>query len=155
MSSSRESSTDSEDYLANCPLNDPGVGVTPGCGVKVGHMRDKGCNVTVLPEGPLPEPPLMPEAIKDTRFDVNPQEMFFVCDRCGKRVQPRCVNMPVDGDYQARKLAINNHTFRGRWEAGENFLWFCISCLAITEGKQVEVVWAERGSSLKPHPYRM
>ena len=134
MSSSGSSSTDSEDYLDN--------------GAKPGGDGE----VTVHPGSPLPDPPLLPETINDTRFEKKPQVLFFICDRCGKRVQPPCVNMPVDGDYQARKIAIDNHTFRGRWKAGENFLWYCFACLAITEGKPVADVWAERGSSRQPYP---
>ena len=151
MSSSGSSSTDSEDYLDN--------------GAKPGGDGE----VTVHQRSPLPEPPLLPETINDTRFDVQPQVVFFICDRCGKRVQPRCVDMPVDGDYQARKIsitnvdgdyqarkiAINNHTFRGRWKAGENFLWYCFACLAITEGKPIADLWAERGSTFTPYPRHM
>ena len=134
MSSSGSSSTDSEDYLDNSAK--PG-----GDG-----------EVIVHPGGLVFEPPLLPKTINDTRFEKDPQVVFFICDRCQRRFDAPCVNTPVYGDYHRQKLALDNRKFEVRWKAGENFHWYCWACLAILEGKPAAVLWAERGSSRLPEP---
>ena len=145
MSSSGSSSTGSEDNLDELQSLQPEVGVKPGCDLQVPKMTDKGWKDTVHPNRAQVNLPLMPMTVSDTRFEVNPKVMFFRCDRCGKTLEQHSVDMRVDGDYQAPKLALSNRTFRSRWEAGENFMWFCIPCLARTMGVRIEDVWATRG----------
>ena len=139
---------DSEGHLAECQSNDPEHEVKSDDDVEDDQEEEE--HATVYPGCALLYVPLMPETINDTRFEEKPESMSFFCDRCGTTTPS------FEGDYQARKIALSNQNFRRRWEAGENFLWYCFPCLAITEGKRVTDMWRLRGTSLKaPHPYWM
>ena len=94
----------------------PQADVEPGCDLQVPQMSEKVWTDTMHQTSEV-EFPLMP---------VNPNVKFYICDRCGKRVELLQENL--------LQIATGNRTLLRRWKAGENVQWFCTPCLATTEG---------------------
>ena len=112
----------------------PQADAEPGCDLQVPQMTEKVRNDTIRQTSAV-EFPLMP---------VNPNVMFYICDRCGKRVKLLQENL--------LQIATGSRTLLRLWKAGENVQWFCTPCLATTEGCGIGEVQATRDLSLPLHP---
>ena len=78
--------------------------------------------------------PRLPPVVEDLRFSHIKNKKWSNCDRCTKRVDFVNQSYPHDGDWLVSKRDQKIYTFEARWEAGENFYWYCIPCLAQAEG---------------------
>ena len=87
----------------------------------------------VLPVVPMPQ--RLPPILRDTRFHYRRREQFFICDWCESRIEFYSQSYPHNGDWALPKdKSIKFVEYRTRWEAGEDFRWYCIWCLAKSEG---------------------
>ena len=112
----------------------PQADVKPGCDLQVPQMSEKVWTHTMHQTSEV-EFPLMP---------VNPNVKFYICDRCGKRVELLQENL--------LQIAAGNRMLLRRWKADENVQWFCTPCLATTEGCGIGEVGASRNLNLPLHP---
>ena len=112
----------------------PQADVEPGCDLQVPQMSEKVWTDTMHQTSEV-EFPLMP---------VNPNVKFYICDRCGKRVELLQENL--------LQIAAGNRMLLRRWKADENVQWFCTPCLATTEGCGIGEVRASRNLNLPLHP---
>ena len=76
----------------------------------------------------------LPPRIVDDRFNLLLKCRWLVCDRCRRHMSyaGRGTNGwgPHDGAWLESKQDVHVSTFRERWLAGENFLWYCARCHA-------------------------
>ena len=112
----------------------PQADVEPGCDLQVPQMSEKVWTHTMHQTSEV-EFPLKP---------VNPNVKFYICDRCGKRVDLHQENL--------LQIAAGNRMLLRRWKADENVQWFCTPCLATTEGCGIGEVGASRNLNLPLHP---
>ena len=112
----------------------PQADVKPGCDLQVPQMSEKVWTHTMHQTSEV-EFPLKP---------VNPNVKFYICDRCGERVDLHQENL--------LQIAAGNRMLLRRWKADENVQWFCTPCLATTEGCGIGEVQATRDLSLPLHP---
>ena len=99
---------------------------------------DQGNSASQQPCLGLPTVPMsrrLPPILRDTRFYHKEKHKFFICDGCGHRAEYETQSYPHNGDWVVPKdKAIKFIEYRSRWEAGEDFRWNCIWCLATLEG---------------------
>ena len=68
-------------------------------------------------------------------FYYKKQFKFYICDSCGHRAEYQSQSYPHNGDWVVPKeKGMKFIEYRRRWEAGEDFRWYCIWCLATLEG---------------------
>ena len=129
--------------LTSAMSSQPQADAEPGCDLQVPQMTEKVRNDTIRQTSAV-EFPLMP---------VNPNVMFYICDRCGKRVKLLQENLLqiATGNRTLLRLWKAGALLR-LWKAGENIQWFCTPCLATTEGCGIGEVQATRDLSLPLHP---
>lgn len=75
-----------------------------------------------------------PPQVHDLRWSHVKNTKHFICDRCTKRIGYANQSFPHHGDWVIPKRGQSIATFEQRWAAGEDFRWFCMPCLAQTEG---------------------
>ena len=92
------------------------------------------------PDGPWTPVPMNqrhPSRLRDedVRFEKSRKGGTIWCDRCTNAVPYKSQSYPHDGDYQFSKQGIASMHHKQLWEAGQDFTWYCIRCLAISLGK--------------------
>ena len=80
---------------------------------------------------------LKPPQVHDLRWSHVKNTKYFICDRCTKRIEYANQSFPHYGDWVIPKRGQRIATFELRWAAGEDFRWFCMPCLAQTEGEGI------------------
>ena len=71
----------------------------------------------------------LPLDVFDTRFSPDKKSKFFLCDRCGARMSNNGQGLSHLGDWVESKRGLPIIEYERRWQAGENFTWYCLGCL--------------------------